>query len=84
MDSFPNPISETRESLNWFGDYIKINETEKEVKAMAFTYNARGQEFIDRGYGSDRAYEICLDQEGGDRFDEEKKNERSRESEERK
>ncbi len=51
---------------------------------MAFIYNVCEQEFIDRGYGSDRAYEICLDQEGRDQFGEEKKNERSQESEERK
>ncbi len=51
---------------------------------MAFTYNACEQKFIDRGYGSDRAYEICLDQEGSDRFGEEEKNDRSQESEERK
>jgi len=49
---------------------------------MAFVYNACEQEFMDRGYGSDRAYEICLDQVGRDRFDEEQKNEGSQESEE--
>jgi len=44
---------------------------------MATTYNACEQEFIDKGYSSDRAYEICSDQEGRDRFGEEKKNDRS-------
>ena len=49
---------------------------------MDVTYNASEKELIDKGYGSDRAYEICLDLEGGDRFGEEKKSDRLPESEE--
>jgi hypothetical protein len=44
---------------------------------MAFASNACEQEFIDKGYGSDRAHEICRDQKGRDRFAEEKRNDRS-------